>query len=110
MYENRRWLIIPTNITGSINFNEVLESNIETLRISVDGTKTFVKYDLNIVTSSYNNEYMDAQTGQMSFVTINPGIYGRPSFYSEEYEEHTYEEILSILSNSEWTIQQQKEV
>ena len=42
-YENRKYLIIPTLITGSIDFNQVHETSSETLRLSVDGTKTFVK-------------------------------------------------------------------
>jgi len=74
-YENRRYLIIPTSITESINFNEVYETSSETLRLSVDGTKTFVKYELP----------------------------NRPAVYSEEYEELTHSEILEVLSGEEWT-------
>ena len=47
IFANRRWLIIPTTLTGSIDFNQVLESSPESLRLSVDGTKTFVKYEIN---------------------------------------------------------------
>ena len=46
-FPNRRWLIIPTTATGSIDFNQVLESSPESLRLSVDGTKTFIKYEIN---------------------------------------------------------------
>ncbi len=109
MYENRRWVIIPTSITGSINFNEVLESSTDSLRLSVDGVKTFVKYDITQVTSSYTTEYVDAYTGQIVYTTIEEGIYGRPSFYSEEYVEYTHEEMINILSNNEWTVQPQIE-
>lgn len=76
MYENRRYLVIPTSITGSINFEEVMETSIETLRLSVDGTQTFVKYDITN---------------------------GRPSIYSEIYTEYTHSEILDLLSTSDWT-------
>lgn len=109
MYENRRWLIVPTNITGSINFNEVLESSIDTLRVSIDGTKTFVKYDITEVTASYTTEYVDAISGQIMSSSIEQGLYGRPSFYSEVYTEHVHEEIINILSGTDWTIQSQKE-
>ena len=44
-FENRRWLVIPTSVTSSINFNEVLEPNSSSLRLSLDGSKTFVKYE-----------------------------------------------------------------
>ena len=38
MFENRRWLVIPTNLTESINFNQVHQSSIDKLRVSNDGT------------------------------------------------------------------------
>lgn len=110
MYENRRWLIIPTNITGSINFNEVLESSMDTLRVSIDGTKTFVKYDITEVTSSYTTEYVDAISGQIMSSSIEQGLYGRPSFYSGVYPEHTHEQIINVLSGTDWTDQSQKEI
>jgi hypothetical protein len=47
VFENRRWLVIPTSLTGSINFEQVLEPNDSSLRISVDGTQTFIKYEIN---------------------------------------------------------------
>jgi len=74
-FENRRYLVIPTTITGSIDFNEVLETSAETLRLSVDGTQTFVKYDKD----------------------------QRPSIYSDEYVEYTHSEILAIMASSDWT-------
>ena len=77
MFENRRWLVIPTSLTSSIDFNQVLESSADTLRLSVDGTQTFVKYEVN----------------------------QRPSIYSPEYNEYNHTEILELLSGEEWTIQ-----
>jgi len=44
-FHNRRWVIIPTTSIGEINFNDVLETSENTLRKSVDESKTFVKYD-----------------------------------------------------------------
>lgn len=76
MYENRRYLVIPTSVTSSIDFNEVMETSIETLRLSIDGTQTFVKYDITN---------------------------GRPSIYSEEYTEYTHTQILELLSTSDWS-------
>ena len=32
MFENRRWLVIPTSLTSSIDFNQVLELSADTLR------------------------------------------------------------------------------
>ena len=75
MYDNRRYLIIPSSIVDDIDFSQVHETSKDTLRYSVDNSKTFVKYDLP----------------------------NRPSIYSEEYNEYTHEQILEILSGEEWT-------
>lgn len=102
-YDNRRYLIIPTSITGSVDFNQVHETSAETLRLSIDGTQTFVKYEVTEVTASYTESYPDTETGEMIEITIEAGVYGRPSIYSEDYPEYTHSEILSILTGSEWT-------
>ena len=104
MFENRRWLVIPTSLTGSINFDEVQESSIESLRLSVDGTQTFVKYDITEITASYTEEYEDLETGEVTSNTIQAGIYGRPSIYSEKYTEYNHADILELLSTEAWTL------
>jgi hypothetical protein len=103
LYPDRRWLVIPTSITSSINFAEVEETSIETLRLSVDGTETFVKYPVNIVTASYTQSYIDSFSGATGSYIVEPGIYGRPSIYTSSYHEYTYPEILEVLSTPEWT-------
>jgi len=74
-YTNIRFLIIPIEISNQINFDEVKETSLDTIRLSVDRTKTFVKYNINE---------------------------GRPSVYSEEYPEYTYNEMFNILQTEEW--------
>ena len=102
-YDNRRYLIIPTTITGSINFNEVHETSVDTLRLNISGSQTFVKYEVTEVTASYTETYEDLETGTTGSRTVEAGIYGRPSIYSGSYSEYTHTEILSILTGSEWT-------
>ena len=109
-YENRRYLIIPTSLTGSVDFNQVHETSAETLRLSVDGTKTFLKYDVTEVTASYTEVYPDPETEEMVETTIEAGVYGRPSVYSEEYSEYTHSEILTVLSGADWTTPLDEEV
>ena len=46
-FEKRRWLVIPVSKIDDINFSEVHEPNAESLRKSIDGTQTFVKYEIN---------------------------------------------------------------
>jgi hypothetical protein len=101
---NRRWLVIPTSITGSIDFSQVLDTNVSTLRYSIDGTETFVKYETNTVTASYTVDYINAETNETGSYTIEAGVYGRPSsIYSTEYTEYNHEEILTLLSTEAWT-------
>ncbi len=77
MFENRKYVIIPTSEINNVNFTEVLETAPGTCRYSVDGTKTFVKYE-----------------GDMPLSV--QGITGKSIEYS-------HDEILVILSTEEWT-------
>jgi hypothetical protein len=105
MLENRRWLIIPTTIVNEINFNQVKESNVYSLRYSLDGTKTFVKYDITIVEEDYERKYINAETNEEQTEIVSAGIYGRPAIFEQGISEHTHEEILEILNGPEWTEQ-----
>ena len=78
MYENRNFMIFNISEIDNINFNEVLEDSVQTIRKSVDETRTFVKWDGDIIPSS------------VEALTTKEGPY-------------TYEEILIILSTEEWT-------
>lgn len=44
-FDTRKYLIILTSEINLVNFDEVLETAAETMRFSVDGTKTFIKWD-----------------------------------------------------------------
>jgi hypothetical protein len=102
-FENRRWLILPAELTGSINFNQVLEASPTTLRYSVDQTETFVKYDVTVVTSSYTQSYVDPITHQSQSYIVEAGTYGRPDIYSPIYPEYHYQPMLDLLATPEWT-------
>jgi len=102
-FENRRWLVIPTNIIDTINFNEVHQSNVDTLRKSIDESMTFVKYDVTIVAETYTGTNIDPETNEEITHTVEAGTYGRPSIYSEEYTEYNHADILELLSTEAWT-------
>ena len=102
-FPNRRWLVIPTSVTGSIDFNQVLEYDLESLRLSLDGSKTFVKYEVTEITESYTETGFDADTGEEVTSTVEAGTYGRPSIYSSDYTEYDHEGILTLLATSDWT-------
>jgi hypothetical protein len=76
-YDNRRFMIFKVSELNQIDFNTVLETSSDTVRKSVDETKTFVKWDGTIPTCVSN-------------LTTKEGPY-------------TYEEILTILATPEWT-------
>lgn len=110
MFENRRWLVIPTSIVNQINFDEVLQMSSDNLRTSVDGLYTFVKYEVIVVNEPYTIEYINAETGTPELTTMEAGVYGRPSFYSDEYQEYTHSEILELLNTIEWTLPLENEI
>jgi hypothetical protein len=67
MFETRKYLIFPTSQLDKVDFNQVGETSEETVRKSVDETKTFVKWDgsdptfiheLTDTEGSYNHEQM----------------------------------------------------
>ncbi len=45
-YPDRRFVIFDITELSQIDFNQVFETDPNTIRKSVDGTKTFVKYDM----------------------------------------------------------------
>ena len=69
----RTHVIIDASEVSSVDFDQVLETSSDTLRYSLDGTKTFVKYE------------------------------GTQPFFLLGKTEYTHEEILSILSGPEWS-------
>jgi hypothetical protein len=77
-YNNREFMIFSVTELPKIDFNEVKETSIDTVRKSVDGTKTFVKWDGEIIPPSVES------------LTTKEGPY-------------TYDEILVILATEEWT-------
>ena len=92
-YTNRRYVIFNVSELAKINFEEVLETSPETVRKSVDQTKTFVKWD-------YRNEYVNAETGEPIIEEYVPESIKNLITKSKYY---THEEILNILSGEEWT-------
>lgn len=77
-YNNRQFMIFNVSELPNINFEEVLETSADTVRKSVDETKTFVKWESESIPTSVQS------------LTTKEGPY-------------TYDEIVEILSTSEWT-------
>ena len=102
-FPNRRWLVIPVTEVENVDFNQVLESSADTLRYSIDGSETFVKYEVTVVEETYTQTFTDPETQEEVTTTVEAGVYGRPSIHSEAYTEYNHEEILALLATEAWT-------
>jgi hypothetical protein len=67
----RKYLIIPSSISSSINFEEVNQQNVTELISSSDGVNTFVSYDSGSRPSMYNDQYteLDIEDAYIEFAT-----------------------------------------
>lgn len=77
MFDNRNYLIFNFSEVDKVDFNQVLETSAETLRLSVDGTKTFIKWE-----------------------GAPPNFLADFSYIEGPFN---HEEILAILATEEWT-------
>ena len=102
-FPDRRWLVIPAEEVPNINFGQVIEAGPDSLRYSLDGTKTFIKYEIKVVEEDQVIKTIQGETNETGTYTVLAGTYGRPEIYSEEYPEYNHEDILTLLSNEEWT-------
>jgi len=103
MYEQRNFAIFSTTEIDKIDFSQVCESSAETLRISTDGTKTFVKWDQGPYDPT-PYQITNAETNTIE--TIIPQEPQPPSFISELTTLegiYSYTEILEILNGPEWS-------
>lgn len=54
-YETRQFMIFNVSELNNINFDEVLQTSKDTVTVSIDGTKTFVKWEGNKIPNSVDN-------------------------------------------------------
>lgn len=76
-YENRHYVIFDCTELGTIDFNQVFETSINTVRKSVNELQTFVKFNGDMPSS----------------ITV----------LTTKSQEYSYDEILVILATSAWT-------
>jgi len=78
IYETREYIIFAVSELGLVDFSQVLETDANTVRKSIDETKTFVKWDGDMPECVQN-------------ITSKQGPY-------------THEEMLEILNTEEWIL------
>ena len=76
-FSNRRYVVFDLTEVNSIDFDEVLETSVNTLRHNLAGTQSFVKYE------------GDQPPSVVALTTRS--------------QEYTHEEIRQILATLEWT-------
>ncbi len=69
----RKYVILSASEVSSIDFSEVMETSADTLRYSLDGSQTFVKFE------------------------------GSTPSFLEGKTQYDHSEILTILAGPEWT-------
>ena len=77
-WDNRHWVIIPVTELENVDFAQVCETSIDTVRKSIDETETFVKWD---------GESMPATVTALE----------------NKSEVYSHAEILAILATEAWT-------
>ena len=75
-HENKKYVIFNVSELGLIDFDEVLDTSEESLRKSLDGTLTFVKYEGDMPSSV--------------------------SSLTTKTQEYTYSEMMGITSGEVW--------
>mgnify|MGYP003109639887 CR=1 FL=1 len=81
---SRKYLIIQCSELNKVDFSQILETSAETVRKSIDTTKTFLKWDGNTTPTFVNN------------LTAIEGPY-------------TKDQILTILNTDEWASKEESE-
>ena len=69
-YPNTRFVYFSIGETGSIDYNEVEETSSETLRLSTDGSLSFVKYEIPQPASITNLSTKSIEYGYEDFLDI----------------------------------------
>ena len=77
-WDNRHWVIIPVTELENVDFSQVCETSIDTVRKSIDETETFVKWD-----------------GGETPATVTA--------LENKSEVYSHAEILAILATEAWT-------
>ena len=77
-FTKRNFMILDVSEIGSLDFNDIMETSPESLRKSINETKTFVKWKGEKIPNSVNN------------LTTKVGPY-------------SYDDMIKILSTHEWS-------
>ena len=92
LYDNRHYVIFDCTELGTIDFNQVEETSIDTVRKSLDESQTFVKYNFTTYYSGSSEDPVLVETMPSSVAAL-----------TTKSQPYSYSEILTILSGPDWT-------
>tara|TARA_R110002167_G_scaffold99675_1_gene260932 strand:- start:560 stop:892 length:333 start_codon:yes stop_codon:yes gene_type:complete len=97
-YTNRKYVIIPLSKVEDINYNEIVQKNAQSLRLSEDGEYTFVKFDTDKTPS-----FLDGLTqySHVEILAILNNVNG--IWYLDEVEKLTWRNTArEFIDEVEW--------
>ena len=97
-YTNRKYVIIPLSKVEDIDYNEIVQKNAQSLRLSEDGEYTFVKFDSGVTPS-----FLDGLTQytHSEILTILNDVNG--IWYLDEEEQLTWRDTArEFIDEIEW--------
>jgi hypothetical protein len=91
-YDNRHYVIFDCTELDTIDFDQVEETSINTVRKSLDESQTFVKYNFTTYYSGSEEDPVLVDTMPSSVEAL-----------TTKSQPYSYNEILTILSGPDWT-------
>jgi hypothetical protein len=91
-YDNRHYVIFDCTELDTIDFDQVEETSINTVRKSLDESQTFVKYNFTTYYSGSEEDPVLVDTMPSSVEAL-----------TTKSQPYSHSEILTILSGPDWT-------
>ena len=98
-YPNRKYVIIPTSKVEDIDFNQVREKDVKSLRLSEDGEYTFVKFEGDTTPDFLDGFTQYTHDEILSILRDTSGIW-----YVDEEEQSTWQNTAEVfIDNIKWS-------
>lgn len=96
--QNRKYVIIPLGKVEDINYDEIVQKNVQSLRLSEDGEYTLVKFDADSTPSFLNGLTQYSHAEILAVLNDVNGIW-----YLDDGEKLTWRDTARIfIEKIEW--------
>ena len=92
LYDNRHYVIFDCTELNIIDFSQVQETSIDTVRKSLDESQTFVKYNFTTYLTGSDESPIEVDTMPSSVEAL-----------TTKSQPYSPSEILTILAGPDWT-------